>query len=136
MTTEDDGRNTQWPPGSLAVDLWETVLAETDLSGTQVGMLRVAMDDLNDAEHLLTLARSGELSDRDTLAAFAGARSARKAALAVVAVLTNPGTPPANGWGGRRPGAGAKAKPVAHRGASQHRDGLPSYGDDYDDEDA
>lgn len=123
MTTPDDGRNPEWPADSIALALWETVLAETDLTGVQVGMLRVAMDDLFDAEAQLALARSGRLSERGALAAFAGARAARKAALAVVAALTSPGDKPlVNGWGGRRPGAGAKAKPYPHRNASQRRD--------------
>lgn len=89
-----DGRNPQWEPGSVPVDLWEAVLAHfadagEQLSGPNVGRLRLALDTLAEADELVSLARGME-SARDAIAGYAGARAARKAASDLVAELTAP----------------------------------------------
>jgi len=98
--TNADGRNPAWPADSVAVGLWEAVLASTEvLSAADVGRLRLALDTLHDAEALRDRAQS--MSDRDAIAAYAGARAARKAASDLVAELTGakrgPGRPPKEG---------------------------------------
>lgn len=96
-----DGRNPDWEAGSVALDLWEAVLdhyrrQSLELSGPDVGRLRLALDTLAEAAELSKLAKDLE-SARDAIAAYAGARAARKAASDLVAELTGARRDPRGG---------------------------------------
>jgi hypothetical protein len=106
-----EGYNPEWPADSVPLDLWDAVTLYASLSGPDVGRLRLALDTLAEADELLALARSGSLSDRDTIAAYAGVRAARKSASDLVAELT--ATP--------RRGAGRPSKPGATHGHRPQR---------------
>ncbi|MFF0233909.1 hypothetical protein [Micromonospora sp. NPDC005254] len=89
-TPADDGRSPAWLPDGVPLSVWETVRAEVSLSGAQIARLRMALDTLHAAEQ--AEAEAGQMSDRDRLAALAGARSARAAVDRLVAALTGDAT--------------------------------------------
>lgn len=112
-TVPDDGRNPEWSEVIMAV--WESVMNEVPLTGPDVARLRLALDDLHDADELLTLAQSID-SARDVISAYAGARAARKAARELIRELTAPPKPPS------KPGRPPKAGPIhGHRTQRERR---------------
>lgn len=106
--TATDGRSPAWLPDGVPLAIWLTVLDEVELTGAQVARLRMSLDTLHAAEE--AEAEAAEMSDRDRLAALAGARSARAAVDRLVAVLTGDAT------GEAKPGPARKSGPrLGHR---------------------
>lgn len=106
-TVQDDGRNPEWSDVITAV--WTSVMIEVPMRGPDVARLRLALDDLHDADQLLSLAKSID-SARDIIAAYAGVRAARKAARELIRELTAPPKQPS------KPGPAPKPGPVhGHR---------------------
>lgn len=117
----NDGRNPEWPKGSIMIGLWEAVFSEHDLSAVDCGRLRLALDDLHDALMLLDESqpvageRDSGFADRERIATVNATRSARKAVRDLVADLT--------GDGPRGPGRPPKGGPVhGHRTQAEKRD--------------
>jgi hypothetical protein len=82
-----DGRSAAWAPDTLVTDIWET-FAELPLTGPQVARVRLALDSLAEADTLASPADS--MSDRDALAAAAGARAARRVVSDLLVAIAEP----------------------------------------------
>lgn len=113
--TPDDGRSPAWLPDGVPLAVWQTVNDEVPLTGAQVARLRMALDTLHAAEQ--AEAEAADMSDRDRLAALAGARSARAAVDRLVAVLTGDASTDGKPGPARKPGPLHGHRSRAHRRA-------------------
>lgn len=111
----DDGRSPAWLADGVPLAVWETVRAEVELTGPQVARLRMALDTLHSAEQ--AEAEAADMSDRDRLAALAGARSARAAVDRLVAILTGDATGEAKPGPARKVGVRHGHRSLADRTA-------------------